>query len=458
MQLKKGEIIEFDVLRMAFGGRGIGKYQEITVFVDKVMPGDKVRAALTRIKPQFLEAELVEIVSPSPERVEPRCSYFGKCGGCQLQFMPYEKQLEIKKQQVIDSFERIGKIYDPPVADPIPCKEEYYYRNKMEFSFGYDENMKFTLGFHIPKRRHDIIDVEECFLQSELSVRIVNMIRDFMKAHEWAPFQYSCGLGFLRSLFIREARHTGEVMVNLMTSDDFPKDFEEILPKFVELLKTEAQISSIYTTQVISKRGQKKQIKERHLFGKKAITEKMILQNGDELEFDILPQAFFQVNTHQAEILYSQVMDFASKDTHEVIFDLFCGTGTIGLFLAKHAKQVYGIEQNEDAVKSANENARRNKIFNIDFYTGDVNKLIKNLRDYPSLIVVDPPRAGLSEKLIAKINDFNSSKIVYVSCNPATLARDCEWFGEYGYKVKEIRPVDMFPQTYHIENVCLLER
>ncbi len=456
MQLKKGQIVELEMERLAFGGAGIGKFEGMTVFVEKTLPGDKVKASFTRLKKQYAEADLVEVVQPSSDRREAKCRYFGTCGGCQLQFAPYEKQLEFKKQHVIDAFERIGKIYNPPVKDALAAKEEYYYRNKMEFSFGYDEEMNFTLGFHLPKRRYDILDTEECHLQSEFSYKLVNKVRDFVKAKGWLPYQFSTGEGLLRSLFVREAKHTGEVMINLSTSESTDKNFEAELAEFTELLKDE--VSSIYWTQVISKRGQPKTLKEKLLYGKKALTEKMILASGDALEFDILPQAFFQVNTYQAEVLYSQVIDLVLDGNHQVVFDLFCGTGTIGLFMAKHVKHVYGIELNPDAVTSARANAERNKISNIDFFIGDVAKLLKNLQERPSLIVLDPPRAGLTEKMIEKINGFAVDELVYVSCNPSTLARDCNWLAAYGYEVKSIQPVDMFPQTFHIECVVKLER
>lgn len=254
-------------------------------------------------------------------------------------------------------------------------------------------------------------------------------------------------------------------MINLVTSDDMPSDFDEKMEELVKILSElrdevnpAKKITSIYWTKVISRRGVPKQKRETLLYGKRTLTEKLALKNGDELTFEILPQAFFQVNTFQAEILYNQVADFALKKSHGTVFDLFCGTGTIGLFLAKHVEQVFGVELILDAVRTARENAQFNKIFNIDFLVGDVDKILHQLKDRPSLIVVDPPRAGLTKGMIGKLNDFDAKTIIYVSCNPATLARDCNLLSEYGYKVGEIVPVDMFPNSYHIECVCLLER
>ncbi len=461
MDFTKGQIIEFDVSGLAFGGSGIGKYEGRTVFVEKTMPGDRVKAALTKLKPNYFEAELVEVVKSSEDRVEAKCKYFGVCGGCQFQFMPYEKQLEHKRQQVVDCFERIGKFVSPPVKEAIGSSEFYYYRNKMEFSFGYDGEMNFTLGMHAPGRKFDIMDLRECHLESLFSHEIVNATRDFMIALGWAPFKYSNGDGFLKALVIREGKRTGEVMVVLRTSTDKPENVEEKLAEFVEvLLKVdggEKKITSIYWSQDISERGKPRRIEEKVLYGKSILSEHLVI--GDEkLEFEIRPQSFFQVNTFQAEILYAEVLKLAREGNHETVFDLFCGTGTIGLFLARHVEKVLGIELNEESVKAARENARKNNVFNIDFFVGDVGKALHSVKEKPSLIVVDPPRMGLTESMIEKISDFNSPRIIYVSCNPATLARDCALLREYGYELKSVQPVDMFPHTAHIENVCLLSR
>jgi 23S rRNA (uracil-5-)-methyltransferase RumA len=466
MQLKKGQIIEVEIKAVAFGAHGIGDYDGLKVFVADTMPGDKVMASFTRIKKNFAEAKLVEFVSKSADRVEPRCKYSDICGGCQLQYMPYEKQLELKKQHVIDAFERIGKLGNPPVEDVIGCDENFYYRNKMEFSFGYDADMKFTLGMHLPGRRYDILDLEECYLQSEFSVAILNKVREFAIEKDWKPYQYSTGEGLLRSLFIREGKRTGEFMVNISSSGHEPDSWKEDLEEFVDMLLGldcgENKLVSIYWSKIISKRGMPKQIREHLLYGKKSLTEKMLIESGlcqkDELNFEIFPQSFFQVNTLQGEILYSEILKKVLDSSHNMVFDLFCGTGTIGLFLAKHVEHVIGVELNSDSIKAARENATKNNIFNIDFHLGDVGKMLSELRERPSLIVVDPPRPGLPPKSIKIINDFGPKQIVYVSCNPSTLARDCQLLSEYGYKVKSVQPVDMFPHTYHIENVCLLER
>jgi 23S rRNA (uracil1939-C5)-methyltransferase len=470
MDFKNGQIIELEITSFGSGGAGIGRYEGMAVFVEKTVPGDKVKASFTKIKKNFAEAKLEEIVKPSGARVEPPCKYAHVCGGCPLMIMSYEKQLEIKRQQIIDAMERIGKIKNPNVLPIEPCafdgpaRQPLYFRNKMEFSFGYDDKMKFSLGLHMPGRKFDILDLHECHLESVLSYKIVNFVREFTEKKGWLPFKYSVGEGFLKALFIREGKRTNEMMIVLNTSDQLPPGFEKAMEEFKnELLKFNEldgnkKITSIYWMETISKIGVPRAVKDHLIYGKKTLTEKLILKNGDELDFEILPQAFFQVNTFQAEVLYSHVVDFATEENHPIIFDLFCGTGTIGLFLAKHAEKVIGIELNEDAVKAARENAQSNKIFNIDFYSGDTSRLLNVIKDRPSLIVVDPPRAGLTEKIVEKINNFGPKKIIYVSCNPSTQARDINWLTDYGYHLQKIQPVDMFPHSNHIENVAVLLR
>ncbi|MFH1218573.1 MAG: TRAM domain-containing protein, partial [Candidatus Peregrinibacteria bacterium] len=284
MQLKKGQIVELEITKIAFGGAGIGKYEGLTVFVEGVMVGDRVRASFTRIKPKFAEAELVEVVKESKDRVKVKCPHFFKCGGCQLQFMPYKMQLEMKKQHVVDSFERIGKIFDAEIFDVIGCEEEFYYRNKMEFSFGYDANMNFTLGMHVPGRRFDIMDIDQCYLESEFSVAILNKVREVTLGLGWKSFKYSAGEGFLRALYIREGKRTGEVMVNLVCSDDEPEDLKSGLEKLVEELRglEGGNVTSIYYSKVISRRGIRRQVVESVIYGKKSLSERLILENGDE--------------------------------------------------------------------------------------------------------------------------------------------------------------------------------
>ncbi len=465
-KLKKGDVIDIVIEKLTFEGGGLGNFEGLKVFVEGAMPNDRVLAYVFKVKKNYAEARLLEIVEQSKDRIEARCEYDEVCRGCQIQFMPYEKQVEYKISHIEDCLSKIGGINDVRISEMIKAKEQFYYRNKMEFSFGYDAEKNFSLGMHAPNRRFDILDLKHCYLQSPFSVAILALTRKFAKEKGFIPFNFANGEGDFRAIYIREGKRTGEVMVNIVSSDNVSKktvsDIEELANLLSGLrpsIKEEEnkKIVSIYWTKVISKRGVPRINKEYLLYGKNYISEKMIILD-QSLEFDIYPQSFFQVNTFQAEELYKIVREMATEKSHNIVFDLFCGTGTIGLFLAKSVEQVIGIELAQDAVKSARENALKNKIFNIDFYQGDVFKKISEIKERPSLIIVDPPRAGLTEKSILKINEFSPSQIIYVSCNPATLARDLKMFKEFSYKIKEVKAVDMFPNTYHIETVVFLEK
>ncbi|PKL36644.1 23S rRNA (uracil(1939)-C(5))-methyltransferase RlmD [Candidatus Peregrinibacteria bacterium HGW-Peregrinibacteria-1] len=463
MQLKKGDQAELTVEKIIFGGKRMAKYGDVVVFLDEGMVGDVVLVEFSGFKKKFYEARVVEVVRPSEKRVEPACKHFEKCGGCQLQYMSYDDQLKLKEGFVRDCFERIGGFEGTNILPIIANEKEYYYRNKMEFSFGYDEAMNFTLGLHVPGRRFDILDVEECFLESEVAVDILRATREVMKKLGWEPFKYSDGTGFLKALYIREGERTGERLVNLVTSQFLPENFDEGLEEFIEIMKGfGGDITSLYWTEVISKRGERKRRIENLLFGKPFLTENMVVtdESGEahKLSFDILPQAFFQVNTMQAEVLYGETLKAARVKKSDFVMDLFCGTGTIGLFMAKFVDKVVGVELNEESVKSARENALKNGIENIEFVVGDAKRVAAEVSGHPEVIIVDPPRAGLAPELVEIINDFSPARVVYVSCNPATLARDCREFLKYGYKVNYVQPVDMFPQTYHVENVVLIEK
>lgn len=465
-KLKRGETIEIEIKTLAFEGGGIGDYEGLKVFVEGTMPGDKVLVYVFKVKRNFALARLVEIIEKSKDRIEPICENANVCRGCQMQFIPYQKQVEFKKKHIEDCLQRIGGFKDVTVSEMIECKNKFYYRNKMEFSFGYDAEKNFTLGMHAPNRRFDILDLKKCYLQSQFSSAILAVVRKFAIEKDFKPFNFGNGDGDFRALYIREGKRSGEVMVNIVTSDNLSQetvdDISELSVRLSNLISVaegeeDKKIVSIYWTKIISKKGVPRSDRSTLLFGKNAISEKMIIDE-DELNFDIYPQSFFQVNTFQAEELYKVVRDLAIENSQGVVFDLFCGTGTIGLFLAKHVNQVIGVELVEDAVKSARENALKNSIFNADFYLGDVFKKLAEIKERPSLVIIDPPRAGLTEKTIEKLNEFSPSQIIYVSCNPATLARDLKLFSEFGYEIKTLKGVDMFPQTYHIECVCLLEK
>lgn len=484
---KKGDIAQLEIVDLAFGGDGVAKMKtdegELAVFVAGCVPGDKVEARLLKIKKQHVEARLEKILTPSKARITPRCKHFAsaqreredaaslglvgpkraspslknRCGGCSLQFLSYEDQLKWKQKMVNDSLERIGGFHGIRMEPILGCESPWFYRNKMEYSFGADA----VLGLHPAKNYKEVFDLEECFLQSPRSVEIALAVEKWGQKNRLSGFDPRSGEGLLKNLVIREGKNTNEIMVNLVTAaEDFPpeKDFAEFLRKAFP------DITSCYRTAVTVRRGFRTAVKEFLLFGKPALSETLTVQNIT-LKFEIYPQAFFQPNTKQAEILYGKIVEFAEPKAENSMFDLFCGTGTIGMFFAKLGCQVTGIELNKDAIENAHANARINGIENIEFLCGDINKeqpmaaLFDKKRSHPLALITDPPRAGIAQKSLEKIIALKIPKWIYVSCNPTTLARDLKIICETGgYKIEKIQPVDMFPHTYHVETVVRLTK
>ncbi len=457
MQLQKGQIITAEIKKLAFGGRGIGALEDgRKVFVEGVVPGDKAEVSLSKIKKNYAEASLVKVVEPSKARVNPRCKHFDRCGGCKWQMLPYEEQLKYKEEQVREALTHTGGVTNVSeiVRPIIGCENFWFYRNKMEFSFGNEskEDPVVRVGLHPAGRRVDVFDVEECFLGSEKASEILARVRKFVADHRLTFYNYRTDEGLLSSLFIRESKSTGEIMVNLVTCKP---DFEP-QKEFVELLQDIC--ASIYWTIIKRKRGMPTQHVEHLLYGKPTIQEELRRPDGSSLKFKISPQAFFQPNTRQAEVLYAEVLKAAQLTGEENVFDLYCGTGTIGLFCANQAKMVYGIELNESATKNAKQNMMLNGIENAWFKAGDVDARLYDIPGVPDVVIVDPPRCGLGEKVTDKVCGFEPGRIVYVSCDPVNLSRDVKFFEDRGYKLEYVQPVDMFPHTYHIEDVALLVR
>lgn len=426
MQYKKGQKIEVSIEKLAFGGKGIGQFEGRKVFVNDAVPDDLVECSLSRIKPNYFEAKLVKIIKSSDLRIKPKCKHFDICGGCAWQYLSYDEQLKIKETQVKEALEHIGGFKNPDVKPIIGCEDPWFYRNKMEFSF-----YKGMVGLHPKGYRYEVFDLKECFLESSEIPKILEQVRKIIKP------------GML-SIVIREGKRTNERLINLIYDEA-----EIDRTKFTELMKPFA--TSIYITKKIAKRGQKTQLIEEHLHGKKTLTEEMC-----GLKFEILPQAFFQPNTIQAEKLYKTVAGLGEIKANHIVFDLFCGTGTIGMTLASKAKFVFGADTNKSAIQNAEQNAKSNNIENIEFFAGDAYKVIKELDIKPDIVVVDPPRSGLSKKLVEKLAKLRPKRIIYVSCNPTTQARDLKILKKAHYKLEVTQPVDMAPHTYHIETVAKL--
>ena len=445
-----GDRIELSLEKLALGGEAIARVDKgMVVFVRGGIPDDRGIVEIIKRKRKFATGKLVELLDPSPLRIEPRCEYFGRCGGCKWQYLKYEDQLKFKQQQVMEAFQHIGKVQKIEVNDIIGMESPWYYRNKMEFSFGMDEEEGLILGQHYAGRWDKKIDLQNCYLQSEDSVEIFALCRDFARKQELTVFASDTEEGLLRHLIIREGKHTGDIMVNVVTSGEhFPQ-----MDRFVRYLTAGMpRITSVVHT-INRRKGQSSQGQEEILlYGEPTIRETI---NG--LSFEISAQSFFQTNSLQTEILYQTIQRMAEIPQGGTAVDLYCGTGSIALHLAPQANMVYGIELVEDSILNARKNAERNKIKNVEFHCGEVQKVMPTLNfDRPDVMVVDPPRAGLSKKVVGHILKADSRQIIYVSCNPATLARDVAMILDGGYTIREIQPVDMFPHTYHIETVVNL--
>jgi len=467
----QGDILELTIDSSGFEGTSIARYEGMVVFVEGAVAGDVVRARIFRTKKKHLEAKVVEVLQPSPNRTTPRCKYFGTCGGCRWQHVQYESQLAFKQQHVVDALERIGGFKGVPVLPIIPSKEIYFYRNKLEFSFGdrpwletppQDSPIEgrgnmtgaMALGFHIPQRYDKILDIDECHLQSELSNGILNAVKSFAIAHSLPAYTSEPQSGYLRNLVIREGKNTGDVMVNLVTFDDRPDVMRELTAEltksFPEIVAVVNNITSKLANIAVGEM-------EKVYYGSGVFTEKI----GEYL-FHLSANSFFQTNTRQAETLYAVTKEFAELNPRDVVYDLYCGTGAISLYVSGAVKQVVGIELIESSIINARMNAEVNGILNCEFIAGDLKDLLtkdvawKGKYAKPDMLIIDPPRSGMHPKAVDEIGVMKIPKIVYVSCNPATLARDLQLLSPFGYSIEKVQPIDMFPHTYHIESVAKL--
>ena len=431
------EELELEITGLAHGGRGVARRDGYVVFVSGALPGDTVRAAITKSKRRFAEARVVELLRPSPDRIPDRCDHGGEpCPGAPWQGLPYEEQLRHKSELLDDALRRIGGLDGFELEPMEPAVEQWRYRNKLEYSFGAgDEGL--VLGFHARGRWDQVVDAEDCQLASERNNAVRNDIRAWAQDEAIPPYDRRAEEGVLRNLVVREGRRTGAVQTRLVTS-------AAQIPKPPVDLHTVIDGPGSGTDGPTGALGA--EYLEEELCG---------------LRFRISHRAFFQTNTEMAERLYGVAAEFASLTGGERLFDLFCGIGTLGLSMASRAGELWGIEVVPDAIVDAVENARINGISNAQFRTGDARTQIRPLLEEagrPDVVVVDPPRAGLSAKIVRRLIECEAPRIVYVSCNPTTLAPNAAQLTEAGYRLRRVKPVDMFPQTPHIECVALLER
>jgi 23S rRNA (uracil1939-C5)-methyltransferase len=449
--VRPGEELELRIDSLAYGGNGVGRLNGFVVFVRGGLPGDLVSARVTKVKRGFAEASTLSVLDPSPQRTVAPCRHFGVCGGCRFQDLAYESQIAAKEQQVRDALARIGRIQDPPVEPIVPAASLYHYRNKLEYSFTTTED-GVDLGFHRAGRWDEVIGIEECLLTTEVGNAIRLAVRGWAREEKLEAYDQATGEGYLRHLVVREGRNTGQILVVLVTAPG--ERFEA--GYLVDVLRRFPEVRSIHWA-VNDTPAERTNLPTQLLWGDEAIEEQIL-----GLRVRVRPSAFLQTNTEMAERLYAIAGELAGLTGQENVYDLYCGTGTIGLSLARDAASVWGLEISEEAVACAIENAELNGIENAYFYAGNVGQALEELveeADPPDLVVVDPPRAGLAGKALRRLGGLRAPRIVYVSCNPTTLASDVKVLREdYGYELAVCRPVDMFPHTPHVESVSLLER
>jgi 23S rRNA (uracil1939-C5)-methyltransferase len=442
---RKGDELELRIDRLAHGGAGVARSEGYVVFVRGAVPGDLVRARITRSKRSFGEADSIELIEPSPERVEPLAPH----PGAPWQVLPYERQLAEKEEQVRDALARIGRFDSPPVEPIVPALEQLHYRNKLEYSFGSDEQSgELVLGFHRAGRFDLIDDVALDVLASKRVDELREIVKAWCREQGLSAWDRRGELGLLRNLVVREGRRTGQLQARVVTSPGGSFD--------VDGLAAASPVESFLWTRAGSVGETTREGETQIVKGPAAIEEEL-----SGLRFRISPDAFFQTNTEMAERLYGAAVELAGLSGREKVLDLFCGIGTIALVLALDAGEIWGVEIVEEAVADAIENARLNGIDNAHFFAGDVRLAMRPLLEKSGsadVVVVDPPRAGLSQKVVRRVLEAEAKKIVYVSCNPTTLAPNARQMVDAGYELKTVRPVDMFPQTPHIECVALLER
>ncbi|KXZ40446.1 23S rRNA (uracil1939-C5)-methyltransferase [Alkalithermobacter thermoalcaliphilus JW-YL-7 = DSM 7308] len=449
--LKEGKEYIVDIVDIGHKGEAIGKYEGFTVFVDGGLVKDKVKVKITKSKKNYAQGQILEFIEKSPYRVKSPCEESVYCGGCQVLHLDYKKQLEIKTNMVKETLKRIGKLENIKVYDALGMDSPYRYRNKAQFPIGYKNN-EVVMGFY-KKMTHEIIPSDKCLIQHEINDKIMNIVKEYIKKFNISIYDEKNHKGILRHLVTKVGFKTKEVMVILVAnSDKLPHS-----DKLIDLLKENIEG---FKTLVLNINKDKTNV----ILGKE---NKVLYGDGKiqdyigNLKFNISPLSFFQVNPAQTEVLYNKALEYANLTGNENVFDIYCGIGTISLFLAQKAKRVYAVEIVDQAIEDAKINAKLNNIDNVEFFVGKAEDVVPSLYKegkVADVVVVDPPRKGCDEKVLNTIVNMNPKRIVYVSCNPSTLARDLAYLDMNGYKTLKVQPVDMFPHTMHIESVALIEK
>jgi 23S rRNA (uracil1939-C5)-methyltransferase len=449
--VQRDQELELTVESLAYGGNGVARLDGFVVFVRRGLPGDTVKARVTKVQRRHAEAIATDIVVPGPLRVDAPCAHYPACGGCRFQDLAYDAQVATKHQWVADSLQRLAGLQDAPLEEIVPAASQFHYRNKMEYSFTQLEDGP-TLGLHKAGRWDEVLEIEKCWLTTDTGNEIRNTMRDWAREEKLTAYDQSTHEGYLRHLLVREGRNTGQALVQLVTNRGERFDRERL----IEVLNGIPAVRSIHWS-VNTGVSEVTNLPTELLWGEDAIEEEI-----GGLRLRVRPNAFLQTNTEMAEKLYAIAREFAGLRGGETVYDLYCGIGTIGLSLAADAMTVWGVEISEESVACAIENQELNGIGNAAFFAGNVGEVLTDLRQRagdPDVVIVDPPRAGLAGKALKRLGEIAAPRIVYVSCNPTTLAGDAKRLADdYGYRLVRARPVDMFPHTPHVECVALLER
>jgi 23S rRNA (uracil1939-C5)-methyltransferase len=448
--IRKDQELELTIDSLAYGGNGVARLNGFVVFVRRGLPGDTVRARVTKVKRSHAEATALEVVSAGAPRVDAPCRHYPECGGCRFQDLAYDAQVDSKARQVVDALERIGKLSGFEVEPAIPAESLFQYRNKLEYSFAGGET-GVGLGLHRAGRWDEVLDVEKCWLTTDLGNGIRNTVRAWANEQGLAAFDQETQDGYLRHLVVREGRNTGQALVVLVTA---PGALDE--ESFVAAVRTFPEVKSVHWA-VNDSPAEITNLPTKLLWGEEAIEEAVL-----GLRFRVRPNAFMQTNTAMCEVLYRLAGDYAGLSGEETVYDLYCGTGTIGISIACDALTVWGIDSSEESIACAVENAELNGLANAAFFAGEVGADLEELQERagkPDVVIVDPPRAGLAGKSLGRVGSLRAPTLVYVSCNPTTLAGNAkELTGEHGYTLERIRVVDMFPHTPHVETVARFSR
>jgi 23S rRNA (uracil1939-C5)-methyltransferase len=465
-----GSTYEFDIINMGYNGEGVARLESFAIFIDGVLTGEKVKAEVTEVRSSFARAKLIDVISPSEERVEPKCKTYEECGGCQLQHMKYEAQLEYKTQHVFEQINRIECLKNIEVLPCIGMQDPFYYRNKAQFPVAIAD--KCVLGFY-KGGSHEIVPIDNCIIQHRVTEKINKVIKEYIDENHITVYDEAKGEGTIRHILTKIGFTTGEVMVVIITNGEELRNNEQLIEKLVSNInENEAVNEKTINEKEINKNKIKlksvvqniNSIKNNKILGSKSKVlwgEAYIEDYIGNLKFRISAESFYQVNPVQTEVLYNKALEYAALTGSETVIDAYCGIGTISLFLAQKAKKVYGIEIAPQAIKDAKINASINNMTNTEFLVGKSEEIMPEIlntlnENTVDVIVMDPPRKGCEKEFLDAAVKMNPKRMVYVSCNPSTLARDLEYLHGLGYAADKIQPVDMFPETKHVECVCLL--